>query len=87
MAGADSNIIKAIKPSLSLDSKDALDKAQIKLEQIHGALDCLFVLTCEKHTTPDEGLGLYKGSLGSVLDLVMSQIAETRSLLCEVQPS
>lgn len=87
MADADSNIVTAIRPSSSLNSRDALDKAQIKLEQIQGALDCLFVLTCEKHTTPDEGLGLYKGSLRSVLDLVMSQIAETRSLLCEVQPS
>lgn len=85
MADADSNITTSSTIDSSEKSRDALDKAQLKLHQIHGALDCLFVLSCEKYSDADGGLGLYKGSLGGTLDLIMHQVAETRELLGEVQ--
>ncbi len=81
MAGADSNIVTAINPSSSLNSQDALDKAQIKIEHIRGTLDCLYTLTCK---TSDQGLGLCEGSLNAALDLLMYQVTETQRLLNEV---
>lgn len=84
MADTDSNIVNAIRPSSSLNSKDALDKAQIKIEHIRGTLDCLYTLTCK---TSDNDLGLCEGSLSSTLDLLMYQVTEAQRLLNEVRSS
>lgn len=82
MANADSNIVKAIEPSSSRNSQDALDKAQIKIEHISGALDCLYTLACH---TSSPALSLGEHSLSSTLDLLRYQIRETQGLLDSVE--
>jgi hypothetical protein len=58
------------------------DKAYIKLDRLHGLLDCLYTIAVTNTNINQSGLS--HNSIVTTLELAIDQVNEAQDLLCEV---